>query len=76
MPAGTVKIFKKCSPNGRVYLYLGNREYVQVSCDWRSSGHVTTILVQCDGVCQPVTGVVNIQVILVSDWSNDSNTGL
>ena len=28
---GTVKIFKKCSPNGRVYLYLGNREYV--SCD-------------------------------------------
>ena len=45
MPAGTVKIFKKCSPNGRVYLYLGNREYVQVSCDWRSSGHVTTILI-------------------------------
>lgn len=31
MPAGTVKIFKKCSPNGRVYLYLGNREFV--SCD-------------------------------------------
>ena len=28
---GTVKIFKKCSPNGRVYLYLGNREFV--SCD-------------------------------------------
>ena len=31
MPAGTVKIFKKCSPNGRVYLYLGNREFV--ACD-------------------------------------------
>jgi len=28
---GTVKIFKKCSPNGRVYLYLGNREFV--ACD-------------------------------------------
>ena len=27
----TVKIFKKCSPNGRVYLYLGNREFV--ACD-------------------------------------------
>ena len=27
----TVKIFKKSSPNGKVFLYLGNREYV--SCD-------------------------------------------
>ena len=25
------KIFKKCSPNGRLYLYLGQREYI--SCD-------------------------------------------
>ena len=32
MPAPyTVKIFKKSSPNGKVYLYLGNREYV--ACD-------------------------------------------
>ena len=45
--AATVKIFKKSSPNGRVYLYLGNREYVS-----------------CDGAIKPVTGVVNIQVIL------------
>ena len=22
------KIFKKCSPNGRLYLYLGQREYI------------------------------------------------
>lgn len=28
---GTVKIFKKCAPNGRVYVYLGKREFV--SCD-------------------------------------------
>jgi len=26
-----VKIFKKCAPNGRVYIYLGKREFVQ--CD-------------------------------------------
>ena len=31
MSAGTVKIFKKSSPNGKVYLYLDNREYI--SCD-------------------------------------------
>eukprot|EP00090_Calanus_glacialis_P028990 TRINITY_DN46486_c0_g1_i1.p1 TRINITY_DN46486_c0_g1~~TRINITY_DN46486_c0_g1_i1.p1 ORF type:complete len:406 (-),score=100.14 TRINITY_DN46486_c0_g1_i1:476-1693(-) len=28
---GTVKIFKKCAPNGRVYVYMGKREFV--SCD-------------------------------------------
>jgi len=28
---GTVKIFKKCAPNGRVYLYMGKREFI--SCD-------------------------------------------
>ncbi|XP_023327176.1 phosrestin-1 [Eurytemora carolleeae] len=28
---GTAKIFKKCAPNGRVYVYLGKREFVQ--CD-------------------------------------------
>jgi len=28
---GTVKIFKKSAPNGRVYVYLGKREFV--SCD-------------------------------------------
>ena len=22
------KIFKKCSPNGRLYLYMGQREYI------------------------------------------------
>ena len=40
---GTVKIFKKCSPNGRVYLYMGNREFVS-----------------CDGVAEPVTGIVYV----------------
>ena len=25
------KIFKKCSPNGRLYLYLGQREYISTN---------------------------------------------
>ena len=57
---GTVKIFKKCAPNGnflyptflvqigsflgRVYVYMGKREFVS-----------------CDGVIEPINGVVNIQ---------------
>lgn len=45
---GTVKIFKKCAPNGRLFVYLGKREYVQ-----------------CDGVIEPVQGVVYIQ-----DWKD------
>jgi len=43
-----VKIFKKCAPNGRLFVYLGKREYVQ-----------------CDGVIEPVQGVVYIQ-----DWKD------
>jgi len=39
-----VKIFKKCAPNGRVYVYMGKREFVS-----------------CDGVVEPINGVVNIQ---------------
>jgi len=27
---GTVKIFKKCAPNGRVYIYMGKREFVSI----------------------------------------------
>ena len=59
---GTVKIFKKCAPNGkklmkpikmdinafctlgRVYVYMGKREFVS-----------------CDGAVEPINGVVNIQ---------------
>eukprot|EP00088_Acartia_fossae_P007548 TRINITY_DN13551_c0_g1_i2.p1 TRINITY_DN13551_c0_g1~~TRINITY_DN13551_c0_g1_i2.p1 ORF type:complete len:400 (-),score=83.22 TRINITY_DN13551_c0_g1_i2:621-1820(-) len=48
---GTVKIFKKCAPNGRLFVYLGKREYVQ-----------------CDGVIEPVQGVVYIQ-----DWKDTLN---
>lgn len=43
-----MKIFKKCAPNGRLFVYLGKREYVQ-----------------CDGVIEPVQGVVYIQ-----DWKD------
>lgn len=27
------KIYKKCSPNGRVYLYMGQREYISSDGD-------------------------------------------
>merc|ERR1711990_844485 len=30
MAGGTVKIFKKCAPNGRVYIYMGKREFVSI----------------------------------------------
>jgi len=30
MGGGTVKIFKKSAPNGRVYVYMGKREYVSI----------------------------------------------
>jgi len=30
MGGGTVKIFKKCAPNGRVYVYMGKREFVSI----------------------------------------------
>ena len=48
---GTVKIFKKCSPNGRVYLYMGNREFVS-----------------CDGLAEPVTGIVYVTDIFEADY--------
>ena len=45
MPGEKVKIFKKSSPNGKICLYLGNRDYVS-----------------CDGVINPVHGIVHVQV--------------